>query len=764
MTAPEPLRPLLVGIDWDRPGGLNRYLRGLRDGLEAGGVATRTLVLGPATDPPPAVRVLDDAEAPLLRRLHRYACAARQEAAADPVVDAHFALFVWWPVLVGRLRSAPLVVHFHGPWAQESLAEGDAVSAGVRVKQAVERAVYRRADRVVVLSEAFRQLLVEQYDVAPWRIRVLPPGVELERFTPDREAARARLGLSDEQVVFTARRLVPRMGLDVLLEAWAALPASTRPRQLMIAGEGPSADDLAAQVERLGLRDSVRLLGRIDEADLVDHYRAADLCVVHSVALEGFGLVVVEALACGTPVVATDVGGLPEALRGLDPSLVVPSGDPAALAARLASALAGEVPSAERCRAHAETFTWERAAVANAAVYARAREARRGLPAADARLTVVYLDHCAQLSGAEIALSRLLPALPEVDALGVLGEDGPLVAELRSVGISTSVRPLSGAAGAVRRDEVRPGALPWRPALDALRSTVALARHLRRLRPDLVHTNSLKAALYGTVAGRLAGVPVVWHARDRVSEDYLPAPAARLVRALAARLPAVVVANSRATLETLQLPAGSAGVVVADPYDGSALPASTRRDDGELVVGMVGRLSPWKGQHVFLEAFARARRTGRERAVLVGSALFGEQDYEQQLRRQAADLGLADVVTFAGFRPDIAVELAGFDVLVHASVLPEPFGQVLVEGMAAGLPVVASGAGGAAEIVTDGVDGLLHPPGDVAALTRCLDRLLGEPALRASLGEQARRSAERFRPEVVGPQVMSAYRTALERR
>lgn len=757
------LRPLIFGIGWDRPGGLNRYVLGLRAALEDAGVHTRTLVLGPATDAPATVLVMGTDEAPLLSRLWRYARAARREAAPDTVVDVHFALFAWWPVRWGSLRAAPLVVHFHGPWSEESLATGERAHLGVWAKRCLERSLYCRAQHLVVLSEAFKQLLVDDYDVAPWRVSVIRPGVELGRFTPDRVSARARVGHHDGQdVVFTVRRLVPRMGLDVLLRAWACMPAGGRDRRLLIAGEGPAREALERQIEELDLT-GVRLLGRVSEDDLVEHYRAADLCVLPSVALEGFGLAALESLACGTPVVVTAVGGLPDVVRELDAGLVVEPGRPQALAARLAEGLAGRVPSSASCRAHAETFSWTRAAAANYAVYEQARAERARAPRDVARLRIVYLDHCAQLSGAEIALSRLLQALPEVDAHVVLAEDGPLVEELRRHQVSVQVRRMSPAAKDLRRGDVRPGRLPWRSALEAVRYTLSLAWQLRRMQPDAIHTNSLKSALYGSVAGRLAGVPVVWHARDRVSEDYLPTPAARLVRAVVRRLPAVVLANSQSTLDSLRLPPGSRvrSVVVADPYRSSAPTDVNREPRAGLTVGMVGRLAPWKGQHVFLAAFARARPTGTARAVLFGSAMFGEESYEAALRRQVHELGLSDRVTFAGFRPDIAAELCGLDVLVHASITPEPFGQVLVEGMAAGLPVVASGAGGPTEIVRDGVDGLLYPPGDVQALADVLDRLLDDDALRRRLGANARISAERFSPEVIAPSVMSSYRALL---
>ncbi|RZS87399.1 glycosyltransferase involved in cell wall biosynthesis [Motilibacter rhizosphaerae] len=761
------LRPVLVGMSWDTPGGLTRYLRDLHGALEAAGAAPRVLVLAPATEAPASARVVGDETAPLAQRLRGYARAAAREDAG--VVDAHFALYAAWPVLAGAWRRRPLVVHFHGPWADESLAAGTRQGAAVRAKRALEGAVYRRARRLVVLSTAFADLLVEGYGVDRERVHVVRPGVDLERFTPDHEGARERLGLSGP-VVVSARRLVPRMGLDVLLRAWAQLPPPPG-ATLLLTGEGPEAPALAALAAELGVSGSVRLLGRVTEEHLVDLYRAADACVLPSLSLEGFGLAAVEALATGTPVLVTAVGGLPEVVEGLEggqrTGLVVPPGDVAALAERLRAALVGDLPSRDACRAHAETFSWARAAEENLAVYALAADEAAGTAArtaaasagpGDRPLRVTYLDHCAALSGGEIALLRMLESLDGVERHVVLGEDGPLVPRLRAAGIRVDVRPMAEDARGLSRDRVG-GRLPVASAVGTAAYVLRLARELRAERPDLVHTNSLKSALYGSLAARLAGVPVVWHARDRVADDYLPGPAVRLVRTAARWLPSAVLANSDETLRTLG-PLRRPARVVPDPYQPSVA-ATARGGDGPLVVGMVGRLAPWKGQHVFLEAFAAATAGSAHRAVLLGTAMFGEDDYVARLHRDVERLGIADRVEFRGFREDVEGELAGFDVLVHASVTPEPFGQVVVEGMAAGLPVVATAAGGPAEIITSERDGLLVAPDDAVALAAALTRLLDDPGLRTRLGSAARARAADFAPEVLAPRVLEVYREVL---
>ena len=185
-------------------------------------------------------------------------------------------------------------------------------------------------------------------------------------------------------------------------------------------------------------------------------------------------------------------------------------------------------------------------------------------------------------------------------------------------------------------------------------------------------------------------------------------------------------------------------------------PAPFRRADGEgtadvrrtlglsdsirLLVGLFGRVAPWKGQHLAIEAAARLDTTA---LVIVGAPLFGEVAYEAELARLVERLGLAGRVKLLGFREDIPRLMRAVDVVVHTSTAPEPFGRVLVEAMLVERPVIASDAGGAREIVEDGVTGLLVPPGQPDALAEALRRLLDDPALRLAMGRRGRERAER---------------------
>jgi glycosyltransferase involved in cell wall biosynthesis len=208
-------------------------------------------------------------------------------------------------------------------------------------------------------------------------------------------------------------------------------------------------------------------------------------------------------------------------------------------------------------------------------------------------------------------------------------------------------------------------------------------------------------------------------------------------------------------METLVAPREPVVIYSVLPEVMSASPVD-RATAGPATYGIVGRLAPWKGQHVFLRAFASAFPDGPERAIVVGGALFGEDGYARELQDLAAFLGIAERVEFRGFRPDVWDELSRLDVLVHASVTPEPFGQVILEGMAAGVPVIAARAGGPAEILDDDLTGVLYKPNDPVELAGAMRRLR-DPALRDRLSAAARLEVRRYEPRVVAAELQRLY-------
>jgi glycogen synthase len=364
-----------MGWFGEEPGGLNRMYAGLLSGLTDIGVGVRGLVAGSASaDSPRNIVFFAQRRDSALHRLK--ACRAAVSDAlrtngADVVV-AHFAPYAL--PLLDLLGERPFVFHFHGPWAGESRAEGDG-KLSVAMKRAIERRVYRRADRFVVLSQAFASVLRYQYGVPIERIFIVPGGVDAVRYTvtAPRRAARERLRLpQDRPLIVSVRRLIRRVGLEGLIDAMREVRRSAPDALLLIAGRGALAAELRGQIAALGLADHVRLLGFVAEEELPWLYRAADLSVVPSVALEGFGLPTIESLAAGTPVVVTPVGGLPETVLELDPVLVTANCGAPAIADTLSFALRHleGLPTTDTCRRFVrDNFHWPVIARKALAVY-----------------------------------------------------------------------------------------------------------------------------------------------------------------------------------------------------------------------------------------------------------------------------------------------------------------------------------------------------------------------------------------------------------
>jgi glycosyltransferase involved in cell wall biosynthesis len=349
---------------------LARYFFELWRHLPAAGVGFRGLVVGSSavgTASGGTVTSFSPVSAPLIARLWRARRAAADALRSDPqaLLVSHFALytFPFGGPRGGKLRRRPLVVHFQGPWALEGTAERGSRTRAL-VKHAVERAVYDHATVFVVLSEAFGRILVERYDVPRDRIRVIPGGADVDRFAdvPSRADARRALGWpADRPIVLTVRRLVRRMGLDTLVEAAASIRRAIPDALVMICGAGRLRADLERSIEAQGLADGVRLAGFIPDDKLPLAYRAADLSVVPSVALEGFGLVAAESLAAGTAVMVTPVGGLPEVVAGLAPQCVLAGTSANDLAEGIVGALTGMIalPTADACQRFArERYAW----------------------------------------------------------------------------------------------------------------------------------------------------------------------------------------------------------------------------------------------------------------------------------------------------------------------------------------------------------------------------------------------------------------------
>jgi glycosyltransferase involved in cell wall biosynthesis/SAM-dependent methyltransferase len=372
-------------------GGGERVLGELARGLRARGHAVRIVCRAPEGEPERVVhegvpvRQFAVDRRSLLRYIRssilesRRAVGEEIERQGADVLHLHQPLSALGALLSPAGRRLPSLYTFHSPAPLEYRSRqgtsimhrtGPAGVAAAAVLGLVERSALRRATRVHVLSDFSAGLLWRLYRIRGERVVRIPGGVDVGRFRPpaDRAALREALGLPPAgPVLLTVRNLEPRMGLDTLLEAVDAVRRRRPDVLLLVGGAGSQQSRLEAMIARLGLGEHVRLLGFVPDADLPRYYGAADAFLLPTRELEGFGLVTVEALACGTPVLGTPVGATPDILSALDPSLIFRAMTPECMAedlGRFIEGLASDPEAAERrrlsCRRHAETYRWER--------------------------------------------------------------------------------------------------------------------------------------------------------------------------------------------------------------------------------------------------------------------------------------------------------------------------------------------------------------------------------------------------------------------
>jgi glycosyltransferase involved in cell wall biosynthesis len=317
--------------------------------------------------------------------------------------------------------------------------------------------------------------------------------------------------------------------------------------------------------------------------------------------------------------------------------------------------------------------------------------------------------------------------------------------ELAKLNIECCFIPL----GVLRRKYFKLQKLP-RFSFDVLAGVRQLVRLIRKRNIALVHTNT-NTILASPLAARLTRVPHIWSIHELMVE---PATVRSALHYMIPRFSTRVVTVSQAVREHMLKDAAKfadrftfvRGAIDVERFLNAKGRARVRAEwgvrEGEVLIGMAGRVTRWKGQSIFVQAAKLiAERHAEAKFAAVGGVFDTEKFYMERFRKEVRDAGLENKLTINDFRADMPDVFAAFDIFILPSILPEPFGLVVIEAMASGKPVVATAPGGPSETVVDGETGFLVPPSDASAMVQALEVLLADPQKRISMGDAGRRRA-----------------------
>ena len=672
-----------------------------------------------------------------------------------------------------------------------------------RARRWIERTVIRRCHHVIVLSEFMKQQVMSMHGIAPKHITVVPGAADPATFYPahDKNEIRRELKLPENRtLLFTVRNLVPRMGLEHLLEAMTMLGEEQQNLLLMIGGEGQLRPRLEELIRSRGLQDSVQLLGFVPEDQLAKYYQASDLVVMPTLQLEGFGLVTVEALACGTPVMGTPVGAIPEVLSAVDPLLVTEGMDGTSLAKTLRLLLKRfrdqpgerERLSKKGREAVERRYNW----VAHTADLDRlfmsllgqeehtlagcSKSPSSKAAASEEAMRTLTVRGASERSENEAGglfqhpgkPKKVIHVITRLDhggsakntMLTILGHDRGKFEPLVIAGYPGCWDAQGGQAATEENcRQLEKAAIRWillpsltrevHPIKDA-QALWQLIRLFQHEQPALVHTHTSKAGVLGRMAAWCARVPVIVHTPHGhvfyghfgPFRSWLFLQIERVLSAITHRLIALTEAERQDHLDRAVGKADQFAVVpsgIDRERFGRARVQGKQQPDwfgcpaDARVVGSVGWLTDIKGHEYLIEAVAKLKQDFPSlHLVIVGSG-----DRYDALLQQVELSGLRDAVHLLGHRDDVEACLAGMDLFVLPS-LNEGMGRALIEAMAAGLPVIASRVGGIPAVISHERTGLLVPPGDADALAEALRRLLDRPEWASQLGVAASRSVD----------------------
>jgi len=720
----------MLGLDYFtiRPGGLGRAFDSICNELEASGQKFNRLEIGL-----PFYGSNVKPENSVFLRIYWLLRGAIKIRNKTNIIYSHFALHAF---IVSFVIKAPIVSFFHGPWARESLISTGKKSRRFELQKFIEKKIYKKSRFIHCASENFKNLLITDYTVDRSKILVIPLGVDLDRFQNNqKDLARKTLGIGVSELIFVSvRRLTNRMGIDDLIHGFSKFCAQSPNGSLYIIGRGPQQNSYEKLIQSLGIENRIHLLGEISDAELPLWYAASDSSIVPSQNLEGFGLVALESLACGTPVLASRCGGLEEIVESWNPNFLFDPNRPGQITSKLLEFASGEISETpDNCRNFANSYTWFRSFEL--------------IKASLERQKIIFLTSEDMISGAEISLFELVTGLsdhyhPEV----LIGGKGPLYDKFIQSNISIKLVPdLSLKFSRYSKINELIKALIKLP-----NAMFAVFQEIRKSDSEIVFINTFKSLLISFLGILLTNKKAIYWAHDSFKfESKIQFGKRSFYKVIFHLLKIHIICNSKYTSLSLEKNFGITSDHILYPIVRVIATQQKNSSDTLIKLGICGRIAEWKGQLFALKALAPLLSNSNNLVLeMLGSPLFGDEVYFQQVKDFIEENNLSEKVNLLPFCAEPEKIVATWDLSIHAAIKPEPFGRTIVESLMVGVPVIVPNVGGPLEIVRERINGLAYKIGDGDDLSNKVNEFLSNAELRSQLVNNTGKVFAMFDPQM----------------
>lgn len=615
------------------------------------------------------------------------------------------------------------------------------------IMKSLERRALKDSQKIITLSDYTAKTLAEVHGIPAGKIEKIPGGVDVNLFRPtnNKEDVRKRLFIPQEKhILFTLRRLVARMGLDNLIKAIPIVIKRHPEALLLIGGEGPMKSELAQLIEKLNLKNCVKLLGYVSQDMLPLYYQAADLFILPSRALEGFGIVTPEALSCGTPVLGTPVGGTIEILSRLDNELLFKDISAGSMAELILKFLddPGKLAAAQaKCRKFAlDNYSWDNSVDRTEKLFFQIKRTKVLL------ITGAYPP---LKDGIGDYTARLADNLKNNSNLEIEVVSSGQIKSWNIFGVLDIIRH-------IKEKDINIVHIQYPSS--RFRRTIALA-----FLPLFVKLINRRAKVVITLHEFSISYPVnklrqlimtLFSDRIMVSDD-------KDSRQLAGSCVGILIKN-----KLVIIPIGSnIDVCPADLQRKEKFLKEHGLDSKTLIISFFGFIHKNKGVEILLDALAVLKNNKIPVFLVFIGELKPDDPYHRRIQHLIVSLGFEDSLYLTGYCT--ANEASGFLFMSDLCVLPFLDGATfrrttLITALSHGLAVITTKAGGyVPEGFIDGSNIVLVPVNDSKALAEAITSLGQDNALRKKIGTAAREFSERFSWDNIAARHVELYKNLL---